>query len=44
MSVEQKRAAVSKAYPGTGWANKVKAMPDHQVHVVYMRLLNANKL
>lgn len=41
MSVEQKRAAVSKAYPN--WV-KVKTMPDHQVHVIYMRLLNAKKL
>lgn len=40
MSTEQKRAAVSKAYPGGDWAKKVQSMSDHQVHVIYMRLMN----
>jgi hypothetical protein len=45
MSTEQKRAALAKAYPaGAIWAEKVKKMSDGQVHVIYMRLLNANQL
>lgn len=41
MSVEQKRKAIADAYPG--WT-KVQSMPEKQVHVIYMRLLNQNKL
>ena len=44
MSPQQKRTAVANAYPSAGWANKVHKMPDQQVHVVYMRLMNAGKL
>lgn len=44
MSTEQKRAIITKAYPGAMWAEKVAKMHDAQVHVVYMRLLNNNRL
>lgn len=44
MSPEQKRAAVANAYPGAKWSQKVQAMPDAQVHTVYIRLMNAGKL
>lgn len=44
MSPQQKRTAVANAYPSSGWANKVRKMEDSQVHVVYMRLMNAGKL
>lgn len=41
MSIEQKRAALKAKYPGS---KKFDNMPDNQVHVIYMRLLNSNKL
>lgn len=44
MSIEQKRAILTKAYPGTMWAEKVAKMRDAQVHTVYMRLLNNDRL
>jgi hypothetical protein len=44
MSPEQKRAAVSNAYPGDGWRTKVSKMQDKQVHSTYMTLMNAGKL
>lgn len=44
MSPEQKRNAIANAYPGAGWALKVQKMTDQQVHVVYMRLMNAGKV
>lgn len=44
MSIHQMRAAVANAYPGDGWASKVRNMPDKQVHAMYMRLMNAGKL
>ncbi|QFG13661.1 hypothetical protein SEA_TOKKI_56 [Arthrobacter phage Tokki] len=44
MTDHQKREAVAKAYPGDGWAKKVQKMGDHQIHVIYMRLVNAKKL
>lgn len=44
MSIEQKRAAIAKAYPGEKWAQRVAKMRDGQVHTVYMSLLNAGKL
>ena len=42
MTVEQMRVAITKAYPGRRWENKVKDMPDPQVVTVYLRL-KANK-
>lgn len=44
MSPERKRAVVSRAYPGDKWLEKLAQMSDAQVHVMYMRLLNSNKL
>lgn len=44
MSIEQKRAIITKAYPGTMWAEKVARMHDAQVHTIYMRLLSNNRL
>jgi hypothetical protein len=41
MSTEQKRAALLKRYPGS---TKIAAMPDKQVHVTYMRLLNKGEI
>lgn len=44
MPPERKRAIVSHAYPGDNWLVKLEKMSDAQVHNVYMRLLNQNKL
>lgn len=44
MSTEQKRNIITKAYPGDLWAAKVQKMSDAQVHTVYMRLLNNDRL
>jgi hypothetical protein len=45
MSTEQKRAALMGAYPsGVAWQARVKVMSEKQVHVIYVRLLNANQL
>jgi hypothetical protein len=44
VSIEQKRVAVAKAYPGEKWAQRVRKMHDAQVHTVYMSLLNAGKI
>lgn len=44
MTAERKREIVSMAYPGDKWKNRVKAMPDRQVHATFMRLLNQGKL
>ncbi|QED11592.1 hypothetical protein PP914_gp102 [Arthrobacter phage Qui] len=41
MSTEQKRAALLQRYPGS---IKISKMPDDQIHAMYMRLMNANKL
>ena len=38
---EQKRAALMQRYPGS---MKISKMPDHQVHAMYMRLLNKKQL
>ena len=44
MSPEQKRLAVTLAYPGGAWASKVEKMSDAQVHAVYIHLFSAGKL
>lgn len=44
MTPDRKREIVTIAYPGNKWKNRVKAMPDSQVHLVFMRLLNQGKL
>lgn len=44
MSIAQMRKAIANAYPGADWPAKVKRMPDAQIHTVYMRLMNNNKL
>jgi hypothetical protein len=41
MTTEQKRAALMKRYPGS---MVIPKMPDHQVHAVYMRLLDRKNL
>lgn len=44
-SDEQMRHEIKKVYPDSwNWANKVDAMPAHQVAAVYQRLLNVKKL
>lgn len=35
--IEQKRAFVADLYPGPGWKQKVKKMPDSQVIAIYLR-------
>lgn len=40
----QKRTALTKAYPGRKWADKVKRMPEDQVVATYLRLKRAGKL
>lgn len=44
MTPDRKRLAVTKAYPGDKWAEKVAKMSDAQVHNTYMRLLNNGQL
>lgn len=44
MSIEQMRVAVTKAYSGFFWAEKVEKMSDKQVAATYMRLLNTKQL
>jgi len=44
MSPQQKREAVANAYPSAKWTSKVQKMADSQVHVIYVRLVNAGKL
>lgn len=44
MSVEQMRAAISKAYDGQNWKDKVTHMSDDQVLAVYYRFLNNGNL
>jgi hypothetical protein len=44
VSPQQKREAVANAYPSAQWTSKVRNMADSQVHVIYMRLMNAGKL
>lgn len=38
--IDQKRAFVADLYPGPGWKEKVKQMPDAQVIAIYMREKN----
>lgn len=35
--IEVKRAFVADLYPGPGWKQKVKQMPEAQVIAIYMR-------
>lgn len=44
MPIHQMRTAVANAYPGDGWAKRVQKMSDKQIHVIYMRLMNAGEL
>lgn len=44
MNDAEKRKAVMDAYPGANWLIKVEKMSNQQVHVIYTRLLNSNKL
>jgi len=46
MSIEQMRAAILSVYPlaGEAFVQRIKKMPDKQIHAMYMRLLNAKKL
>lgn len=44
MSPEQKRAAITRAYPGDKWQKRVEKMSDSQVSVIYSRLLGTGKL
>lgn len=41
MTTEQKRAALLQRYPGS---IRIPKMPDKQVHVMYMRLMNNRSL
>jgi hypothetical protein len=41
---EQKRALVTKAYPGNSWAAKVAAMSDSQILAIYFRLKRQGKV
>lgn len=44
MSTEQMRIAIARAYPGAAFKKKLDAMPSHQVHAMYSRLLAQKKL
>lgn len=44
MTVEQKKAAISKAYPGDAWKRKVEKMKAGQIMAVYQNLLHSGKL
>lgn len=43
MSVNE-REALKKAYDSKDWAKRVDKMRDDQVHAIYMRLKNQNKI
>ena len=40
LSIRQKRHEVAKAYNGKKWAEKVEAMSDSQVYMVYHDLVS----
>jgi hypothetical protein len=42
--IDKKRTAVSNAYSGKKWQDKVAKMPEDQVVAVYLRLQAQNKL
>lgn len=42
--LERKRAAISSAYSGKSWKDKVAQMPEGQVCAVFLRLKAQNKL
>lgn len=45
MATESKeRLAVSQAYPGEKWAQKVKNMSDTQITAVYLRLKTQGRI
>lgn len=45
MPTESKeRAAVSAAYSGDKWAQRVKKMPDDQISAIYLRLKAQGKI
>lgn len=44
MSPEQKRAAITRVYPGDTWQERVEKMSDSQVSAIYLRLLDKGKL
>lgn len=39
MQIEEMRKFVSDQYPGMGWKNKVRCMPDNQVLAIYRSML-----
>ena len=43
MKIESMRSEIGKVYPGTGWAKKVKRMPDAQVLAVYYSFLKNDR-
>lgn len=43
MTPEEKREFVFNAYPGDAWKQRVREMPEAQIHTVFMRIKNAKK-
>lgn len=43
MKIETMRSEISKVYSGTGWAKKVKRMPDSQVLAIYYNFLKNDR-
>jgi hypothetical protein len=43
--IDQKRARIKDAYPGSGrWADMVARMPDNQVLAIYRRFMAEGKI
>lgn len=43
VTIEQMRQALIKRYPGAGWADKVKLMPDSQVVAIHSKFISKKK-
>jgi hypothetical protein len=44
MSIELKKDAIEKAYPGEKWKKKVAKMSPNQILAVYNRMLDSRQL
>lgn len=44
MSVEEMRRAISKAYDGKKWKDKVRAMSDGQVTAIFYKMASSGQI
>ena len=44
LSINEKRIAVKRAYPGAFWSKRVSEMSEKQIAALYLRLMHAGKL